>query len=147
MLTYADTPTIRNAILKRLDTEPGVEVCETLVVPIVRDIPHPNEWHTDPERGIERYCAFVDANYDVLSERVEHIGVGVLCRLGHMLVTKSRFDLPPEFTHQHLLNEIDEIAEQMKAARLDFFGRGAKLRDPEVQLAGTGLRGRWASYG
>jgi hypothetical protein len=28
MLTDEDTPTIRNAIMKRLDLEPGVKVCD-----------------------------------------------------------------------------------------------------------------------
>lgn len=111
MLTYHDNAaTIRWAILKKLDAESGVKVCDVLIKP------HP-----------------------------DHIAVGILATLSDELIVRSRFDLPSEFDLRHLHNEIDEIAEQYKAARLDFFGRGAIMRDPEKMLEGTGLRGRWPS--
>ncbi len=143
MLTYTDAPTIRNAIIKRLDKEPGVEICEIIVMPHIGGVNR-----EDPERCLET-IKFLVAHVPIeqLQPRIECISVGVLARLGHSLVTRSRFELPPEFTHQHLINEVDEIAEQYKAARLDFWGRGAVMREPEKQLAGTGLRGRWTSYG
>ena len=113
MLTEDDAPTIRHAITRRLDKEPGVEVCDI-----------------------------------VMNSAGDHIAVGVLVRLDARIVTRSRFDLPIPFEHGHLLNEIDEIAEQLKAARKTYFGRGGGfLIQPERQLMGTGLRGRWLSYG
>lgn len=99
--------------MRRLDKEPGVEICDVLI---------------QPADGF--------------------IAVGILALLGQMLITKSRFHLPDPFEIGHLHNEIDEIAEQYKAARKEFFGRGGNfMAHPEKQLAGTGLRGRWAKYG
>lgn len=113
MLTADDTPTIRFAITRRLDAEPGVEICE------IKFAKHP-----------------------------DHIAVGILATLGKTIVTRSRFDLPNSFELSHLHDEIDEIAEQYKAARKVYFGRGGSfLIQPERQLDGSGLRGRWAKYG
>ena len=76
-----------------------------------------------------------------------YIAVGVLCRLGKLLVHKSVFHLPAQFQHGHLLNEIDEIAESCKAARREFFKGGMVVKNSENHLPGTGLRGNWARYG
>ena len=111
MLTADDTPTIRFAILRRLDQEPGVKVCEVKF----------------------------QQHHDCLS-------VGLLATLGDSIITRSRFDLPLHFEHSHLINEIDEIAEQYKVARRDFFTAGRAVSE-EKTLDGTGLRGRWISYG
>lgn len=74
------------------------------------------------------------------------ISVGVLARLGNTIITTSRFELPDPFEHGHLLAEIDEIAEQYKLVRKDFFT--ARLPVSEVrQVPGTGTRGNWARYG
>ena len=111
MLTAADTPTIRNAILKRIGKEPGVTIVD---MPVVK--------HAD------------------------HLAVGLLLEVDHVLLVRSRFDLPAMFDHSHLVNELDEVAEQIKAARKDAFGRGAALvQSTEKVMAGTGLRGRWRS--
>ncbi|MCP5940276.1 hypothetical protein NL351_30640, partial [Klebsiella pneumoniae] len=62
--------------------------------------------------------------------------IGILTRLDMALVVKSVFHLPVLFELRHLHNEIDEIAEQMKAARFDHFGRGALMvSGAERQLA------------
>jgi len=111
MLTFADTPTIRNAILKRLDRERGIKVC---------DMP-------------------VEAWPDCIK-------VGILALLDDTLLVKSRFDLPLEFENAHLQNEIDEIAEQYKVARADYWLKGRSLKVPEQKLRGTGLRGRWVKH-
>lgn len=116
MLTYSDEPTIRFAMMRRLDKEPGVKICEIKTVPHLRDDP-------------------------------PYIAVGVLATVMDAIVTRSIFELPAQFELRHLHNEIDEIAEQFKAARLDFFGKGCFLLEPEKQLAGSGLRGRWKQYG
>lgn len=127
MLTGEDTPTIRFAIMRRLDKEPGVEICD-LIVRTTEDIPGP--------MGL------------VYERPLGFIAVGILALLGQMLTTRSHFHLPDPFEIGHLHNEIDEIAEQYKAARKEFFGRGGNfMAHPEKQLAGTGLRGRWAKYG
>jgi hypothetical protein len=108
LLTYDDAPIIRHAVLKKLDAERGVKVCDVLA-------------HEHPGA----------------------IAVGVLAVVDDTLVVRSRFDLPPEWELVQLHNELDEIAEQYKAARMDFWGRGRVLSDPEKVLGGTGLRGRW----
>lgn len=113
MLTDEDTPTIRNAIFRRLDLEPGVTVCDIKFA---------------KGRG--------------------YIAVGVLATVDDAVITRSRFELPVPFEHGHLVDEIDELAEQMKAARKAHFGSGSGvILTPERQLQGTGLRGRWARYG
>lgn len=110
MLTFDDQPTIRNAILKRLDKERGVKICDM------------------PMHAAE-----------------DCIAVGILALLDDKLVVRSRFDLRPQWQLADLHNEIDEVAEQYKAARRDYWGRGRVLGTPEVQLAGSGTRGRWKS--
>jgi hypothetical protein len=113
MLTDEDTPTIRNAIMKRLDLELGVKICDIK-----------------------------------FGKGLHHIAVGLVATIDDGPITMSRFDLPIPFEHGHLIEEIDEIAEQFKAARKAHFGNGSGLiLTPERQLQGTGLRGRWARYG
>ena len=118
MLTIEDTPTIRNAIIKRLDKEPGVAVADIKI------------------EGAK-----------------DHIKVGVWLMLtdtqqaGGIVDIRSFFDLPDEFEIGHLHNEIDEIAEHCKKARLKT-GVGRILFMPGVDrkrefLTGTGLRGWW----
>lgn len=111
MLTFEDEPTIRHAIMKRLDKERGVDISDVLI-----------------------------------KSHLDCIAVGILATIDDAIVVRSRFDLPPEFDYRHLHNEIDQVAEQYKAARLDFTGRGHHLRQPEIQLMGTGLRGLWAKH-
>jgi hypothetical protein len=122
MLTYDDAPTIRNAILKRLDKERGVKVCEIAIEP-----------HLGPLAGDD-----------------QHIAVGVLYVLDSEHdgpILRSIFHLPAEFEHRHLLNEIDEVCEHAKMARVDVAIRGKIMRFGEQRtLLGTGLRGRWAQY-
>jgi hypothetical protein len=120
MLTFADRPTIRHAITKRLDKEREVSV---LRIPI--------------KRGKD--C----------------IRVGVLAQIGDHLLLRSVFELPLEFEHAHLLNEIDEIAECCKSARVDYL-RSVPANDSLAgetahasvcrELSGTGLRGRWKQH-
>lgn len=119
MLTRDDKPTIRNAILKRIDAEPG--------------------------------CAIADIK---IEDGADCIKVGVwtlLLDVGKDLVdVRSFFDLPPEFAHKHLLNEIDEIAEQIKDARRragPFAVFNPSRENYREALSGTGLRGRWSNHG
>ncbi len=117
MLTYDDEPTIRFAIRRRLEKEPGVRILDLHVKPRLSDIP-------------------------------PHIRVGIRAQLGQLpLYPKSRFDLPAEFEHIALLNEIDEIAEQYKECRRAFFANGGKSVGVEIEVKGTGVRGRWKRYG
>lgn len=111
MLTADDTPTIRFAITRRLDAEPGVRVAEIRF------------WRDD-----------------------DCLKVGLLATLGESIITRSRFDLPLRFEIGHLHNEIDEIAEQYKLARRDFFTAELPVSE-EKELPGTGLRGNWRRYG
>jgi len=75
------------------------------------------------------------------------LNVGIMVLIDKALLATSRFDLPEEFTHDHLLNELDECCEQYKAARADYWkgGRQHIGTDVRVQLPGTGVRGRWPS--
>jgi hypothetical protein len=124
MLTYYhNAAQIRWAILKKLDTLPGVKIYDVVIVP--RQTPKPKP-------------------------RQDCIAVMIRAMLFDGLDVTSRFDLPPEFDLRHLHNEIDEIAEQYKAVFVDFWGRGRHGTDlwtmggaPQKVMAGTGLRGRW----
>src|SRR3990167_10692836 len=102
MLSYDDKPTIRNAILKRIGTEPGAKIMEVRI-----------------------------------KKRKGFIAVGVEVEVDHHLRTCTRFDLPEEFDYRLLHDEIDETAEQIKAAKREFFGRGGiVLLKPGGILAG-----------
>ncbi len=117
MLTYDDEPTIRFAIDRRLSKEPGVRHLEIHIKPRFADIP-------------------------------PHIRVATRAQLGETIKNvKSRFDLPIPFEYSHLLNEIDEIAEQYKDARRSFFANGGVPMGIEIEVKGTGVRGRWKKYG
>ena len=110
MLTIEDKSTITNAILKRLDKEPGIKIAEVKVKPLA-----------------------------------DCIAVGIWMLVDDRLDVQSVFELPNEFEHVHLLNEIDEIAEQVKASRI---GAGPFLlhrRSHREYVKGTGLRGHWVA--
>lgn len=111
MLTADDTPTIRFAINRRLDAEPGVRVIDI-------------KFRKEP--GV--------------------IAVHLELTVGGALSVNSDFHLPDPFELGHLHNEIDEVAEACKQARLDFW-RNGRVMAGRKELAGTGLRGRWARYG
>lgn len=123
MLTYDDAPTIRHAIMRRLDPakgkkgERGVKVCEILIQPHLLDPVKP------------------------------FIAVGVLVELDGDKVMRSYFHLPAEFELRHLHNEIDEICEQYKSARIDHVLTGGTKFGEQRTMLGTGLRGNWAMYG
>jgi hypothetical protein len=105
MLTADDVPTIRHAIVKRLDTEPGVKLLGVYA---------------------KRFAGFV--------------GVGVEALVRDQLVTRSHFRLPTQFALAELHNEIDQIAEQLKAAWRDHAGIARSDQSAAVQLAGTGRK-------
>lgn len=82
----------------------------------------------------------------------EHLQVGVwLVDTRRMtdngiLDVRGFFDLPRFFDHTHLLNEIDEIVESVKKARIEAsisVLRGHRPEKLRVALPGTGLDGRW----
>lgn len=116
MLTADDEPTIRWAITRRLDDEPGVEVLEVLV-----------KGHDDADPP--------------------YVAIGIHILLGKSLQVRSRIDMPRVFHHGDLLNQIDEVAEQCKEARADFWRRGRILAGHEKELKGSGLRGHWRVAG
>jgi hypothetical protein len=106
MLTWNDAPTIRWAILKRLETEPGVRFVHVFAKP---------------------FPGF--------------IGVGVEATVRDTLVTRSHFRLPVQFERAALHREIDQIAEQLKAAWRAHRGTVRSDQSAKGQLAGTG--GDW----
>jgi hypothetical protein len=109
MLSIADKPTIRHAILKRLDQEPGVAVIGIYARPFQ-----------------------------------DFIAVGVETLLRDALVTRSHFRLPAQFALADLHNEIDQIAEQLKAAWRAHAGTARSDQTEAAQLAGTGLAAKGA---
>lgn len=131
MLYADDTPTIENAITRRLDKESGV----TVVNPILTKTYVKGEWYKDIETGLERKAG----------EPFIRVGVQVILGPAELGTARSWFDLPIPFEHGHLLNEIDQIAEQCKLALKDIrmapWDRSARL------AKGTGLRGNWGRYG
>lgn len=126
MMTYADEATIRNAILKRLH-EPGkTEIADIQVINQPEAIP------PHIQVGI----------WFVLKDRIQVEG---------LIDPRSFFDLPAEFERRHLLNEIDEIAEQLKVVRQETQLIGLVFDPSKAQprkvVVGTGLRGRWGDDG
>ena len=129
MLTSDDIPTIEFAIRRRMDREPGAYV----FVPILAQPYAKGEWFLDTDTGLYRQAG------------EPFIRVGVLIELGKTILLTSKFDLPDPFEHGHLLNQVDEIAEQCKQARKGFFVN--PLMERERKLTGTGMRGAWDRYG
>lgn len=113
MLTADDTPTIRFALVKRIDAEPGMRSGE------IKFLHGPG---------------FIDVHVEV--------AVGGL----DALLVHSEFHLPDPFEIGHLHDEIDEIVENAKGARLEFW-RNGRVMAGRRELPGTGLRGRWERYG
>ena len=134
MLIDEDTPTIRHAINRRLGVEPGVTICD-----IKFERYRKGDWYyADPQRPALLVAIAAEP----------FIRVNMEAEIGLPQSMVSRFELPIPFEHGHLLEEIDEIAEQYKAARKAHFGHGSGLiLTPERQLQGSGLRGRWSRYG
>lgn len=131
MLTADDTPTIRNALLKRLGTEPGVHVADIKFQKYAKG----DGYYADPPA-----CKL----FLVASEAF--MRVSILLQLGETIVLDSRFDLPNPCEHGHLVAEIDEIATACGEARRDFFTAALPVSERKF-LAGTGTRGNWSRYG
>lgn len=124
MMTFEDEATIRNAIFKRLH-EPGkTEIAD------IKILNKPDETPPHIQVGI----------WFILKDRIQIEG---------LIDPRSYFDLPAEFEHSHLLNEIDEIAEHLKVVRRETMRIGlvfdASKPQPRIGVGGTGLRGRWGS--
>lgn len=75
------------------------------------------------------------------------IAVGVEFLVDKMLVGISVFDLPVPFEHGHMMNELDQIAEQIKAIRRDAGHLAPQTREVanigSRPIVGTGRRGLW----
>lgn len=115
MLTWDDAPTIRWAILKRLEKEPGVRFVHVFA---------------------KQFPGF--------------IGVGVEASIADvepMVQTRSHFRLPPVWEIRTLHNEIDQIAEQIKAIRREHRGIVRSDQSIGAQIAGTGLDGQMKKVG
>ncbi len=96
----------------------------------------------DKEPGVE-IC-------DIEIEKLKDcISVGILAVISHGPIFRSIFHLPLVFELRHVHNELDEIAEQYKKGRMEFFRQAhyGQQDVPEQWLTGTGLRGRWQQYG
>ncbi len=98
----------------------------------------------EKERGVELLEVKVQNHPDA---DPPFIAVGVLALVDDELVASSLFHLPEEFEHAHLLNEIDEVAEGFKGARINVAMEGKPEPDVRRRMIGTGLRGRWAAHG
>jgi hypothetical protein len=73
----------------------------------------------------------------------DHIRIGVLLDVDNLhLCVSSLFELPLRFEKRELLNQIDEIAEAIKTARLQV---ACERSEPSLHarpLPGTGMRAR-----
>ena len=112
-----DKPTIRNAIFKRFTDDLGIIIADIAF----KDLPD----------GVRVNVWLLD------SRHIQTAG---------LLDIQGQFDLPEQFQHSHLLNELDEIAEGVKEARrktgIAILVAAPTYRQP---VKGTGLRGRWAN--
>lgn len=133
MLTDSDTPTIRHAIVKRLDpkTEPGVRLADIRFQKYGKG----DGYYADPP------ACKVQA---IAAE--PFMRVSLLLQIGESIVLDARFDLPNPCEHGHLLAEIGEIANACRAARRDFFTAALPMSERKF-LPGTGTRGNWSRYG
>lgn len=126
MLTYLDEATIRSAITKRLHEDGKTEIAD------IQIINQPDAVPPHMQVGI----------WFVLKDRIQVEG---------LIDPRSFFDLPAEFDRSHLLNEIDEIAEQLKVVRQETQRVGLVFDPGKTQarkvVVGTGLRGRWGDDG
>lgn len=109
-----DIPIIRQAIYNKLETLPHARLGEEPTIHVVED--------EDPP----------------------HIRVGIRLQIDEgNLYVESIFHLPLSFELRQVHNEIDEIAENVKEARLSYWRNGRPAHTGRVKLRGTGLRGRW----
>lgn len=134
MLSFDDTPTVRWAILRRLDKEPGVAPAELRFWKYHQGDAYPVNPDDEPEKW----------RWGTAS--APFLRVRLILMLGDFMHLTSRFDLPVPFELGHVHDEIDEIAEQCKKARRDFFTEALPVSE-EKRIEGTGLRGRWGRYG
>jgi hypothetical protein len=107
-------PTIRHFITKKIESVSGAMLAEPVRIKLHEDAEPP-------------YIA---------------VGVHVLLD-GGPLAVRSTFHLPTQFELIDVYNEIDEIAESFKAARVAYWRQGRPSTLEEAQLPGTGMRGRW----
>ena len=74
----------------------------------------------------------------------DHIRIGVLLDVDDLkLCVSSVFELPLIFEKRELLNQVDEIAEAVKTARLEVACTLALPTTHSRELPGTGMRGSW----
>ena len=72
----------------------------------------------------------------------DHIRIGVLLDVDDLaIVVSSQFELPLIFEKRELLNQIDEIAEAVKTARLEVACTRDLPTTHSRELPGTGMRG------
>lgn len=81
-----------------------------------------------------------------MAKGAESLSVGVSAELDGALHLRGMFELPPSFDYRHLHDEIDQLSEQAKEARRDFWRRGRPDAVDNVALTGTGMRGLWARH-
>lgn len=93
--------------------------------------------------GRERGVRILDIH---MLKGVESLSVGVSAELDGALHLRGMFELPPSFDYRHLHDEIDQLSEQAKEARRDFWLKGRPEAVDDVALKGTGLRGLWARH-
>ena len=98
----------------------------------------------DAESGVKIYDIQVHPRRKFM---VVKVGAIVSPTVGNGCNVQSRFDLPASFEHAHLLDEIDQIAEQYKAAKKDWWLEGCPPNMEPRTLLGTGSRGLWERYG
>lgn len=115
MLTIADDSTIRNAIWKRLyDPERGVIL------------------HKFDDIGLRKAGNAIHIQLTIYVQPIPGFESGEVLRL------RSGITAPLAFDHGRLLNEIDEVAEAIKAARRKHNGTSVNILNDDVQLAGNG---------
>lgn len=122
MLTYEDEPTIRNIIWKRLHVPGVTEIADIKVINRTDAVP------SHIQVGV----------WFILMDRLNHEG---------LVDPRSFFDLPAEFSRSHILNEVDQIAEQLKEVRrktsIGALIYRPGMEQPREMTKGTGLRGLW----
>lgn len=126
MLTIEDDSTIRHAIWKRLSAEPGV------ILHKFDDIGIRARKERPRRSSLRKETVGIDIQVTMYVQPIVGIETGCVLKL------TSAIQAPAQFEHSALLNEIDELAEQVKAARRQHNGVSVNIINDNVQLKGNG---------
>lgn len=126
MLTIENDATIRHAIWRRLVAEPGVTLHKFDDIGI--------RLKTQPVRpgSAKKRPGAIQIQVTAYVQPIPGLETGEVLKITSGITAPLQFDL------RRLFNEIDEVAEAIKAARRKHLGKSVNILNDDVQLAGNG---------